>query len=565
MRKLVILFGSLTIVLVSVLVPSELYGWGQHRYHGHLVRQSLDQHLKMPDGTERFSKKELDDFVELYSYYPDWGGGTGSKKRDDDRWGYYLESRAKARIEGTHSLRATVQYFKLLLDCLIAGDTRNGIVWAGCLAHVIGDAAAANHPPLLAYLTYCHGPLGLTLGDAGEAIGPNLKWIDVAGPVVDEEGKKLIQEGLKDYRPKKLAETVEEAAVKLQILLHDNWLTALEEEAGIAAGFERWTATKDAQGKSKMLRGMARIIARCTRDTADAIYTAHILALKQQTFDVDKAMEKGRPRITEHRRSLKLSHASLYAGLLRESSESPAIGLFLGVPPIYWVSSGSVDLQFCYFMNLIGRTLAAEKTPYLTFDMKLPPTSLDPKKVPVVILPPYRSADGLATESLEKMLREYRESGGKILFIGGHPASAIEPLGKHLERTPSGDAFYPFPTAEMPGTKLILRDKDNNPVGNPIPLVQVMKDFDTRAFGAYTLKAGSPATIAPVLSLERADKRLAISNGLIRDGRFEMIYAPWYLFVPGALTDEKRVRHLDRPTLSPEGARVLNHLLAALK
>ena len=72
-------------MLVGVLVLPDLYGWGQHRYHGHLVRQSLAQHLTMPDGTERFSKKEWDDFVELYSYYPDWGGGAGSKKRDSFR------------------------------------------------------------------------------------------------------------------------------------------------------------------------------------------------------------------------------------------------------------------------------------------------------------------------------------------------------------------------------------------------------------------------------------------------------------------------------------------------
>ena len=64
---------------------------------------------------------------------------------------------------------------------------------------------------------------------------------------------------------------------------------------------------------------------------------------------------------------------------------------------------------------------------------------------------------------------------------------------------------------------------------------------------------------------ERADKRLAVSSGLVRNGRFEMIYAPWYLFVPGTLSDEKRVRNLDCPTLSPEGTRVFNHLMAALK
>lgn len=565
MRKLTLLFVSITTVLLCALVLPNLFGWGAHRYHGHMVRQTLANQLPMPDGTQRFSKKEWDEYVELYSYYPDWGGGANSPKRPDDLWEYYLDSHAKARIEGTHGLRATVYYFKFLLEALAAGDNRKGILWAGCLTHVIGDAAAANHPPLLAYLTYCHGPLGLTIGDSGETIGKNLKWIDVAGPVEDDEGKKLIDEAMKDYKPVLLGETAEEAAIKLQIVLHDNWMVALQVEARIAGAYEKWAGSKDSQAKTRLLRGMARIIAQCTRDTADVIYTAHVLAQKKQTFDVEKALEKGRPKIVEHRRSLKLSQSSLYDGLLRETSDVPAVGLFLGVPPIYWVSGGSVDLQFCYFMNLIGRTLAEQKTPYVTFDMKTPPALLDPKKVPVVIMPPYRQADGLDTAALEKMLRTYREAGGKILLIGGHPTAAIDPLAKHLERSQQGDSFYPLKTPDMPGSKLVLFDKAARSAGDPITLERVMKDFDTRAFGAYIRKADAPANIKPVIVLESGEKRLTVGSGLAKDGSFEMIYAPWYLFVPGALSNEKTTRNFDRPALGAEGKRLLTHLLGLLK
>src|SRR5262249_9273873 len=179
-------------------------------------------------------------------------------------------------------------------------------MWAGCLTHVLGDAAAANHPPLLAYLTYGHGPLGLTVAPSGASIAKNLDLLDVRGPCEDARGKELIQEGLKGYRPTLLGDTAEEAAIKLQLLLHDAWLTALEEEAKIARGFEKWLGDRDPRGKDLLLRGMAKVIVRCTRDTADVLHTATVLAQKKQTFDVDKALEKARPRIAEHRKAISL-------------------------------------------------------------------------------------------------------------------------------------------------------------------------------------------------------------------------------------------------------------------
>jgi len=235
------------------------------------------------------------------------------------------------------------------------------------------------------------------------------------------------------------------------------------------------------------------------------------------------------------------------------------------VPPIYWVSPGCVDLQFCYFMDLITRTLADQKTAYVTFDIKAPPASLDPKKVPVVVLPPYRQADGLATEPLEKMLAAYREAGGKILFVGGHPCPAIDPLSTHMRQSPAGDYYYPLKTREMPGTRLVLLDRASRPAGEAIPVLQVLKDFDVRTYGANVLKPDAPAKVKPVVFLDTGEKRLAVSAGLVKDGSFQVIYAPWYFFMPGLLSDVKEVQKLDQPTLDSKGRRILNHLLGLLK
>jgi hypothetical protein len=566
MKKCALLLFSLAVFASCAFFLPALFGWGQHRYHADLVRQLAAPHLKLPDGKERFSKQEWDEFVELYAYYPDWGaGGAKSPLRTDKLWDYYLTSQVQYRIEGTHSLRATVQYFKLLLECLAAGENRKAALWAGCLTHVLGDAAAANHPPLLAYLTYGHGPLGLTVAPSGASIARNLDLLDVRGPCEDPRGKELIQEALKGYRPVLLGDTAEEAAVRLQLLLHDAWLTALQEEARIARGFEKWVGDRDPRGKELLLRGMARVIARCTRDTADVLYTANVLAQKKQTFDVEKALEKAHPRIAEQRKAIPLSQMSAYEGILKETSAAPAVGVFLAVPPIYWLSSGSVDLQFCYFMNLITGTLADQKLPYITFDLKTPPASLDPKNVPVVILPTYRQADGLATEKLEKMLTEYRRAGGRLLFVGGHPCPAIDPMTRHLVRSPDGDFFYPLKAKEMPGKKLLLAEQDGKSIRETIRIVDVMKDFDTRAFGAYVLKDDAPANLRPVVYLDAGEKRVAVSSGYIRDGGFEVIYAPWFFFMPGSLSEEKQLRKLDRPTLDPGGRSILKHLLALLK
>jgi len=566
MRKRVLYLVALGTVVVCALLRRDVLGWGQHRYHADLVREVLAPSLKSPEGKERFSKREWDEFVELYSYYPDWGGGgASSPKRTDDLWEYYLNAQLQYRMEGTHSLRATLIYFKLLLETLAAGESRKGALWAGCLTHVIGDAAAANHPPLLMYLTYAHGPLGLTVAPSGASITRELKWIDVAGPSQDAQGKKLLREALADYKPALLAEDAEQAAIRLQLLLHDDWLAALKEEAKIARGFEGWVGGRDEQARELLLRGMTACIMRCTRDAADAIYTAHILAQKKQTFDVDKVLAKGQQRIAEHRQLLRLAQASLYDGLLRETSAQPATGVFLGVPPIYWVSPGCVDLQFCYVMTVITRTLAEQTVPYVTFDIKSPPAVLDPKKVPVVILPPYRKADGLLPERLDKILKVYGDAGGKVLFVGGHPGAALEPLARHLRQSSEGDYFYPLKTKDMPGTNLVLVNSTSRPVGEAMPVHQVLKDFDVRTYGAQVLKPEASANVKPVVYLEAGKKRVVVSAGLVKDGSFRIVYAPWYFFMPGLLSEAREVRKLDQPTLDPRARKVLDHLLSLLK
>ncbi|MDA0834182.1 MAG: hypothetical protein O3A29_12950 [Planctomycetota bacterium] len=566
MRKCSLVFVSLAVVLICGFVLPNVFGWNQHRDHADQVQKVLASSLKLTDGRDRFSQQQWDDYVKLYSYYPDWGaGGLTSSPRDEELWGYFLNAQVERRMEGTHSLRATLVYFKLLLEAFAANENNKGALWAGCLTHVIGDAAAANHPPLLMYLTYADGPLGMTVAPSNTRLSDELSWIDVAGPSQDELGRQFIREELTGYKPTLLGDNAEEAAIRLQLLLHENWLVALNQEAKIASGFEQWVGNRDEQGREKMLRGMAVIIARCTRDSADAIYTAHVLSRQNQTFDVDLALEKGQPSIAEHRRSLLLSEVSLYDGLLRESNAVPAIGVFIGVPPIYWVSSGCVDLQFCYFMALITRTLADQQTPYVTYDLKAPPESLDPAEVPIVILPPYRQADGLATDRLEKMLHTYREAGGRILCIGGYPSAAVDPLTDQMHRNPESDYFYPLKTQDMPGTQLILTDAVGQQRGKAIPILHILKDFDVRVYGGHVMKSNATAPVKPVVLLENGETRLPVSLGLAQGHGFEVIYAPWYFFMPGLLSDEREKKNLDHPTLDSQGTIILNHLLGLLK
>jgi hypothetical protein len=216
-------------------------------------------------------------------------------------------------------------------------------------------------------------------------------------------------------------------------------------------------------------------------------------------------------------------------------------------------------------MHLVLGTLAEQKVPYITFDVKLPPASLDPKKVPAVILPAYRQADGLVTEKFERMLKAYREAGGRVLFLGGHLAPAIEPLSKQMMRSPEGDYWYPLKTSEMPGKKLLLLDSASKPAGEAIPIVQVMRDFDVRLVGDYILKPDAPADVKPVVLLENGKKRLAVGIAQVQDGEYRMIYAPWHFFMPGTLSHDKQVHGLDHPALDASGRAILNHLLGLLK
>src|SRR5712691_3154269 len=98
MKRCALLLCSLAVMAGCVVLGPELFGWGQHRHHANMVRRFAAAQLKQSDGKDIFSKKEWDEYVELYSYYPDYGGaGDSPAKRSDALWEYYVTSAVKHR------------------------------------------------------------------------------------------------------------------------------------------------------------------------------------------------------------------------------------------------------------------------------------------------------------------------------------------------------------------------------------------------------------------------------------------------------------------------------------
>ena len=92
---------------------------------------------------------------------------------------------------------------------------------------------------------------------------------------------------------------------------------------------------------------------------------------------------------------------------------------------------------------------------------------------------------------------------------------------------------------------------------------RVMTDFDTRGVGRFVLRADPPPEIVPVLTLEANEIRLVISAGYRTEEGFEIIYAPWYLFVPYTFQESDQATELYRPVLD-EGGRAILRFLAGL-
>src|SRR5437870_350467 len=98
LKKCALLLFSIALVGSCAFLLPSLFAWGEHKRHAGLVRQIAASSLTMPDGKERFSKRDWDEFVELYSYYPDWGGGgSSSPKRPEELFEYFLSAQVKYR------------------------------------------------------------------------------------------------------------------------------------------------------------------------------------------------------------------------------------------------------------------------------------------------------------------------------------------------------------------------------------------------------------------------------------------------------------------------------------
>lgn len=565
LRRCLAVTSVLMASLLSSGIDSPLVAWSDHHYNAQWVRDTLGPFLVRPDGRPSFSSRDWDEYVTLYSFYPDWGADR-ARVRQDELWSYFREAQASERFDTTHSNRTSVVYFRRLLESFAAGDARKAALWSGALTHVIGDAAAANHPPLLAYITYGYGrTLGLRLASSGETLAGLEPFIDVKGPSDDELGRKYVEAGLRGYKPTLLADNGEDAAVAVQLMLQTGFLAALKEDGPIARGLESWRGRNDPAGKDLLMRGMAHLIVRCSRDVADVIYTAQTLAARGRlTFDVDRALTKAEPAIARLRKGVSLSAVSAYDGILRETSASPAIGVLLGVPPIYWVTDGSVDLQLCYFLSLIARTLASQQVPYVTYDITQLPATLSPQRTPILIVPSYLEGDGLSKSGLERRLRAYSDGGGKILFLGGQSRDAIKPLSEWLVVSPESDRFYPIDGKTLRGKSLVIA-KELAAAEAPMRFVRVMDEYSTRTFGAYILKPERPSSIRPLLWLDSGERQVAVSGGYVERGAFRTIYVPWWVFMPGSFSTSDELQSLDRPALDASGARILSLLLDLLK
>ncbi|MBM4068961.1 MAG: hypothetical protein FJ271_08470 [Planctomycetes bacterium] len=549
------------------LAAEPVQAWGAHRWHAELVRKILAPALTAGDRPV-FSDKELDEYVNLYAYYPDWGWGlTG--KRPDERWGYFIETHKKRSLDGnTHSKRAALEYFKLMLETLASGESRQSLVWAGCLTHQIGDAVATNHPPLLMYMVYGLMPWNMTLGDTDKKIGSRGDWLDLA-VAVDPAGKRYLQQELQDHRPRLLADNALDAAVQLQMILDKNFLLVLKHERAIAAAYEAWTARADPAARDKLAKLMAGVVAQCTRDAADVLYTAvELVRSKKSTFQVAEAQRKGAPQVKTLRQAHPLAGVSSYQDLLGGKAQRGAVGVFLGVPPCYWVTPGAIDLRDCYFLSVVARTLKREKIPCTILDIRKPPGRLAPNETPVIVLAPYRQEDGLVTADFEKTLSRYQADGGRILFIGGWPNyPALKPLADALMPSPNNDRHdYPVTPAQMARARIVVADGIVAPRNPPsFKIARVMSDFDTRGSGRLVLKPDRPKSVVPVLDLEVDGKRMAVSAAHVDNGAYRSIYAPWYLFMPCTFQKKTAVQDVHEPRLDAEGTAILKLLVERLK
>ena len=534
------------IILIIFFISISCLGWGGgHHDNAKLVLKYLPEKI-----SKLFSAKQKAEIIKNWCKYPD------SHKVDPGinlMLGKECLERMKKQGISTyalHSPKGKVFSFIELEKAFKNRDFQKAAFWSAVLMHSIADESAFNHGPLIHYMTYARYkhikyPSGI----------PKDLSVIRREPSLD----RMICKSLKNFKAQKISRTCQGVLIKIMLLgiKHNTFMTARE--------------TRIARGdiyKKDALKAMSEVAALQVKDTVNVIYTAWLLAQKNQICKLTPQVIKDYQQIKRtviQKRSLKQD--SIYEGLLKSNNVKPRIGLIL--EGSRRMNEGQLGFSSKFISSCMGRVL-------LNNGLKIKPVKcldlgktnfISASKTSILII-----CNGRKTlpRSYSENIKKYLKNGGKLIWIGGRDLQCWPELSKILVK----EADNILPVSKKYGlqnSETVSKTKIY--FVNQFAQALSKKEFTFKSnpntssgwqkpWCPYSINLKS-SIVSPLCMLRINNRKICIS-AIIKDQnkKNKIIFLPEYLIAPFLLSNDKQMPDWSRPVLDSIGQKLL---LASVK
>ncbi|MAS94052.1 MAG: hypothetical protein CMO55_12725 [Verrucomicrobiales bacterium] len=547
--------------VASLILTHTAFPWGG----GHdPLNEIAVEHLPAP--IRQMLTPELQHKIVEWSHAPDdftpWEEQTKITLHPDDL--AFLHSLGMNHPYALHAPRGQAANFILLTNAFRENAPERIAYWSACLLHTFADEAAANHDPLVHFITYgFKGGYQIDLSESGV-----LDFVEVTRTTED---RATIDNLLKDYAPNPLGTDPDDVLVKIMLHGLEANVYLTERGARVAHTFSQDASEAEITDGRKAL---AELGCYGIRTGVDAILTAYQFATSGATTltltkTIQQTYEEQRTTFLANR---PLSHDAAYHGLLDTPAhhDSPAIGVIL--EPSQTMNKSDLSFTSKWLTSATMRLLRDTDTPYRPLDLRTltPAHTQDPADLPVIII----CAGALRPAPARQWLQAYAEKGGHILLIGGEHADLLGPLSEALidvsENThlPVTSRYGQNNTTYI--DNLSIRFLNEFADEKPDRTFPFLHNPDTKSGWQkpkcnYALPATTP-NVRPLAQLIEGTDTIDIAGvALDQDGRPMHIFIPEYLISPYLLTEPTTPFDPSRPTFDPIATRLMKAAIKLLR
>jgi hypothetical protein len=557
-------FTTLASAFLFVFTAYNAFAWGGgHDSQSDQIWKNLPESFK-----SHFTEKQRQDFVKHYSHYTDYYAARKPAVRKEPA----AECCARTVKEMKFNPHKTHIVFPLFVKAWREKKYEDALMWAGCMTHSIGDMGALNHPDIIWFSHVCLGWSG-AMGPGGRHIAsvfaPDSKYNYT---YFNKDLQAFYDKAMDGCEGKVISSNPQEALE--HIIVRDHFrkeeMNANPFVYEIFLQMEKYNKDNSPETLAKIANKLAQYTKSANQEILDTLVTGIAFAemTEEPNFDRQTAEKEASKKIAAKisKDSIRASDMIVFTGIWQDKPLKGAVGVLVSDRPSLVYSGGCpLGSKHQWLTSIVLHGLKSEKIPYqcISFERL---QELDPSQNPMLLVVAPKIIKGMDFKKLEDTLEAYMKSGGKLIWLGGSVPAKLATLLPENELPPSskGNTYlFPFPIIDK--DKRIKAEFIRISDGKKFPVADLSFDKITwNTFGEcrslFFKDFNNDETRTAFLKLKTPEID-RITGVQVKVGKGEFVYAPWFVFCPYMLSDNRQMESLVNLGLDSVGREILRTVL----